>query len=127
MSVSETETLRFSFGRIHWRAVRHFLQTTQLEWPDIRFVESDGWLARDFAVFGPTEKVEAIRRSIETYCDRLDAAERKRAIQEQKQDEQRRQAKEASNRRWARRLPFLLIGGIALLFLIAWLKSPPLT
>ena len=87
MSMSETDTLRFSFGRLHWREVRHFLQTAQLEWPDIQFVESDGWLARDFAVFGPTEKVEAIRRSVGTYCDRLDEAKRKRAIKQKKQEE----------------------------------------
>lgn len=126
MGMSDTKTLRFSFGRLHCGSVRHFLQTTQMKWPDIRFIESDGWIERDFAVFGPTEKVNAIERSIDDWCARMLAAERVRAVEEQKREEARKVRQEEFNKTLFAVFLVLAVFGI-FAAIINIFFTPPLT
>ena len=60
-------TIDLKVGRLYWGKVRSFLNECKFKGMDIDFIESDGWLQRDFIVKGSDHDMSVIKSSFDNW------------------------------------------------------------
>jgi hypothetical protein len=56
-------------GRLYWKAVRDYLKQQQFYGVDVKWIESSGWLERDFTINGP----RACLRDLSAWAKEIEA------------------------------------------------------
>ena len=64
-------TMTIEVGRLLCGQVRHFLKTCRFKGIDIMFLESDGWIERDFIISGTSEDLKVVKRSLDVWMEAL--------------------------------------------------------
>lgn len=71
--------ISFSVGRIYCRSIRDYLEDCKFRGMRIEYLESSGWIVRDFTIKGDTKDIEIIQRTIELWAEEIE-----RSIDERK-------------------------------------------
>lgn len=61
-------------GRLHCGALRRYLQRAAFLHPEVSWLESAGWLEREFTVKGPAILIAAINTDIHRWAQAMDEA-----------------------------------------------------
>jgi hypothetical protein len=69
-------TLRFTVGRLLCGPVRDYLKSQEFIDPEVKFLESSGWIERQFTVRGPLTRLTKIRDAINLWSAELDAEDK---------------------------------------------------
>ncbi len=65
------KTIEFTAGRLICGHVRNFLKKCQFKGMDIMFMESDGWIERDFVISGSDNDINIVRASLDNWAKSL--------------------------------------------------------
>jgi len=64
--------ITFTAGRMLCGQVRDFLNQCKFKGMDIEFIESSGWITRDFTIKGSNKDVLTIHASLKNFADSLE-------------------------------------------------------
>ena len=64
--------LTFTVGRLLCGAVRRSLEKIAFRNPNVRWRESNGWIDREFQVFGPADDLLRLKEVYENWYNRLE-------------------------------------------------------
>ena len=67
-------SINITVGRMLCGQVRNFLNKCKFQGMDIEYLESSGWVQRDFTIKGPVNDVTTVQKSLEAWIDKLDEA-----------------------------------------------------
>lgn len=65
-------TIEIKVGRLLCSPVRNFLKKCQFKGRDIKFMESDGWIERDFIISGNDVDIGVVKDSLDNWVNQLD-------------------------------------------------------
>lgn len=65
-------TLTYTVGRLVCSKFRNFLDQCKFKGMDIEYIESSGWIERDFMIKGSDQDVLIIKSSLDEFSDSLD-------------------------------------------------------
>ncbi len=65
-------SVNLTVGRMLCGQVRDFLESCKFKGMDIEYLESSGWLERDFTVKGSNDDIIAVHQSFKDWMKRLD-------------------------------------------------------
>ncbi len=65
--------LRYTVGLGLWRQMRHFLKSCQFRDVPITWIESPGWLEREFTIKGDPPILRVIQRDLDGWVAQLNA------------------------------------------------------
>ena len=60
-------------GRLYWNTVRDYLKQRQFHGDEVKWIESSGWLEREFTINGPAQ----IRRDLERWAHEVNIVDTK--------------------------------------------------
>ena len=66
------KTIEFTAGRLLCSHVRNFLKKCQFKGMSITFMESDGWIERDFVISGNDDDMVFVKDSLNKWVNSLD-------------------------------------------------------
>jgi hypothetical protein len=64
--------LNFTCGRLLCGAVRKYLRKVSFRYPEVRWMESSGWIKRDFQIIGSEDKVRNVYTDLKSWSKRLE-------------------------------------------------------
>ena len=65
-------SMTFTAGRMLCGKVRDFLDQCKFKGMDIDYIESSGWIQREFTIKGSNDDVRTIHASLKNWSDRID-------------------------------------------------------
>ena len=65
------KTITFTAGRLVCRHVRYFLEKCQFKGMDVTYMESSGWIEREFTIKGPDNDINHISQALSAYAKQL--------------------------------------------------------
>lgn len=62
-------TIKFSAGRLLWGSIRDFLRECQFKGLEIEWIESSGFIERDFIIKGPSDTLITIKMALDKWAE----------------------------------------------------------
>ncbi len=63
-------SLEFTIGRLNAGRIRDYLDGEVFKNPEIRYIESTGWLDRKFTIVAASQEIDRMRRDIDAWSAR---------------------------------------------------------
>lgn len=57
-------SITFTLGRLHWGSFRFYLKRLQFIGGDVQWIESPGWIEREFTVRGDQSAISQVSRDV---------------------------------------------------------------